>query len=211
MDVPVLLHFGAASQAIPLVAAAFTRRALRGVRGWVLVWCAVLASVDALGLALGERHQSNLLLFNLVTPLGVAIVLWALSLWQRGDVARLALRLAIVPYLITWIVLTVAFREMETFSRVADPMSNLIALGAAAFTLVTQAHRAVGPLHRQDWFWITGGMALYFGTASAQAPLSALLVGDSPALMIRAYEFKSVLDIFAFLAIARGVTCPAAT
>jgi hypothetical protein len=164
-----------------------------------------------LGLALGEHHQSNLLLFNLVTPVGVTLVLWALSLWQAGDVPRLTFRLAIVPYLLTWTLLTVVFKEMETFSRVADPMSNLVALGAAAFTLVARAHHAVGPLHRQDWFWITAGMALYFGAASAQAPLSALLVGEAPALMNRAYEFKSVLDVFAFLAIARGVTCPAAT
>jgi hypothetical protein len=211
VKVPLLEYLGAASQLVPLAVAALARRAVRGPRAWVLAWCGILACADGLSLALGVRHQTNLLVINLVTPVGGAIVLWALSSWQLGGVPRLTLRLAIVPFVLAWLVLTMAFDESETFSRVADPMASLVGLGAAAFTLLARSRSAVGLLHRRDWFWISAGMALYFGTASALAPLSALLVGDAPALMDRAYQVKSLLDVFAFLAIARGVTCPAGT
>jgi len=211
MPIPWLLYPGAIAQVVPLAAAAVTRRSVRGARAWVIAWCAVLILGDGLSLSLGLRRHANLFVANLSTPVAVALVLWALSIWQTGEVARLAFRLAIVPYLLAWTALTLAFDQIETFSRVADPMSNLVALGAAAFTLIARSRHVEGSLHRQDWFWITGGMALYFGTASALAPLSALIVGGSPALVIRAFEFKSALDVFAFLAIARGVTCPAAT
>jgi len=208
--VPLLLQLGALSQVVPLAAAAFARRRLSGARAWVLVWCALLVCCDGLAATMAARHQTNLFVINLFTPAGVAVVLWALSSWQAGNGARRALRLAIVPFLLTWAVLTLAFHEMQTFSSVADPLSNLVALGAAAFTLVARSHHAEGPLLRQDWLWIVGGMALYFGSATAQGPLSALLVRQAPELVTRAYEFKSVLDIIAFLAIARGVTCPVA-
>jgi len=139
------------------------------------------------------------------------MVLWLLSLWQSSEVARLTFRLAIVPFLLVWCVLTIAFERTSYFSSVASPMANLVGLGAAAFTLLAGSRRVEGLLHCRDWFWISGGMALYFGTSAALSPLSALLVEEAPQLVIRAYEVKSVLDVLAFLAIARGVTCPVET
>jgi hypothetical protein len=134
-----------------------------------------------------------------------------LSFWQTGDVARLTFRLAIVPFLLVWAVLTVTMEDMSSFSRIATPMASLVGLGTAAFTLVTRSMGADEAPHCRDWLWVSGGMALYFGTAAALAPLSALLIAGAPHLVLRAYELKSVLDVFAFLAIARGVTCPTGT
>jgi len=211
MKVPWLFFPGAVAQVVPLVAAAVARRRVRGARAWVLAWCALLALVDGAALWLGREGTANILLFNLVTPAGAALVLWALSYWQAGDLSRLTFRLAIVPFLLVWGVLTVAFESTSSFSSVADPLAKLVGLGAAAFTLLAGSRRVEGLLHCRDWFWISGGMALYFGTATALSPLSALLVQEAPQLVIRAYEVKSVLDVLAFLAIARGVTCPVET
>jgi hypothetical protein len=177
----------------------------------ILLWCAILVLADAAALWLGRHNVSNLMIFNLLSPACLAIVLWALSDWQHAELPRLTLRLAVIPFLAAWGVLAFAFEDTSSFSRVADPLASLVGLGAAAFTLVARSHSAGGPLLRQDWFWVSGGMVLYFGTAVMLQPLSALLVGDAPQLVIRANEVKSVLDVFAFLAIARGVTCPTAT
>lgn len=211
MRVPLLFHLGAAAQVAPLVAAVLARRRLQGARAWTVAWCATLVVVDAAALWMGRRGEHNLLLFNLQTPVSTALVLWALSDWQHTELPPLTLRLAIIPFLAAWGVLTFALEDTSSFSRVADPLASLVGLGAAAFTLVARSHSASGPLLRQDWFWVSGGMVLYFGTATMLQPLSALLVGDAPQIVIRAYEVKSVLDFVAFLAIARGVTCPAAT
>ena len=63
-----------------------------------------------------------------------------------------------------WGVLTFAVEDTSSFSRVADPLANLVGLSAAAFTLVARSHVASGLLLRKDWFWVSGGMVLYFGT-----------------------------------------------
>ena len=211
MKIPLLLYLGAVAEAAPLVAATAVRRRPRDGRAWVLAWCAVLVIVDGAQLWLARRGVSNLWLTYVVTPVGGALALWALSCWQSGQLPRLTLRLAIVPFLLAWAVLTLAFESTSAFSTAAEPMANLVGLGAAAYTLLARGYRSTGELLRQDWFWVSAGMALYFGASSTVGPLSALLVGSSPDLMARAYEVKSVLVIVAFLAIARGMTCPTAT
>lgn len=211
MRIPLIVHLGAASQVAPLVAAALVRRPVGGARAWVLGWCAVLVLFDGAGLLLASRDVHNLWLSYLQTPVGGAIVLWALSQWQRGELARLSLRLAVVPFLVLWGVLTLLVEDTSAFSRAADPMASIVGLSAAAFTLLTRSVSATGSLLRSDWFWVSAGMALYFGIASALGPLSALLVGENAGLLDQAYQLKSLLDVVAFLLIARGVTCPTAT
>lgn len=211
MRAPLLAYVAVASQAAPLFAAAAWRQRGSGTRRWVLGWCALLLVVDCVNGWLGSRGVHNMFLSNLVAPASVTVVLWALSRWQTGDLSRLTMRLAIVPFLLLWTVLTLAVEDSSTFSRAADPMASIVGLGAAAFTLLARSLASQGDLPRRDWFWVTGGMALYFGASSALGPLSALLIASAPQLLVRAYELKAGLDIVAFLLIARGVVCPTET
>jgi len=197
---PLLLYLAGLSEAFPLAGAAAARRPVHGGRAWVLLWSALL-------LVHGVR---NVWLSYIFSPAANATLLWALSCWQVSDLARLTMRLAIVPLLAVWAVLTLAFEDTSSFSRAADPLAYLVGLFAAAFTLIGRSRVSTSDLLRQDWFWVSAGLALYTGTFSMVGPLSALLVGSEPALMVKAYQFEAALSVVAFLAIARGVTCPAA-
>jgi hypothetical protein len=209
--IPLIIHLAAAADAAPLLAAVAARRPVRGARGWLLVWCATIAVFNYTSLYLALHGTHNVWLSYIFTPLSTALVLWALSCWQTGEVARLTMRYAIVPVLVLWAVLTAAFENTSTFSHAAEPMAYLVCLAVAAYTLLVRSLQSRGDLLRQDWLWVTAGLALYFGTWSSIVPLSALLAGSAPALLARAYETQAVLEIAAMLAIARGVTCPAAT
>ena len=211
MRIPLLLHLSALSEAAPLVAAAAVGRPVRGPRTWVLVWSALLLVESGTELWLAVRGVHNVWLSYVFSPAANATLLWALSCWQGSDLARLTMRLAIVPLLAAWAVLTLAFEDTSSFSRAADPLAYLVGLFAAAFTLIGRSRASTGDLLRQDWFWVSAGLALYTGTFSMVGPLSSLLVGSDPVLMSRAYQFQAVLSIVAFLAIARGMTCPATT
>ena len=211
MRAPLLLQLAVASQGIPLAAVAVARRSVRGARTWALAWCLFLLAGDLVGGALGQHSIPNLWLDYLLVPAGGVLALWTLSYWQQGDVARLTFRIATVPFVLVWIVLTVAIEDTSTFSRAAEPTAMLITLAAAAFTLVAGSLRAQSDLLRADWFWVSAGMALYFSSASALGPLSALLIGTDVPLLILAHEVRAALDILSFLLIARGVTCPVAT
>jgi hypothetical protein len=209
--IPLILHLGAASQLVPLVAALLARRRPSPAAAWTLAWCATLVAVDASALAIGWSGHRNLFLPYLTAPLSTALVLWALSLWHRAELPRLTIRFTIIPFLVACGVLTFALENTSSFSSVVGPLASLVGLAAAAFTLVARSHRDAGRPLGRDWFWICGGMVLYFGAATMMHPLAALLLGGSRDLLVRAYEVKSTLDVAAFLLIARGVACRAET
>lgn len=175
MRIPWILYLGAAAEAAPLVIAAAARRPIRGARLWIVVWCGVLTACNAVTLWLGSRGVRNLWVAYVVIAAS-ALVLWALSFWQTGDTARLTLRVAVVPFLAVWAVLTVLVEDPSHFSRAAEPTAYLVCLAAAAYTLLTRSLGASAGLLRQEWFWVSAGLALYFGLWSAMGPLSALLV-----------------------------------
>ena len=210
MRIPLLLYLGAASEGAPLAAALAVRRRVHGGRLWIAAWSGVLIACGAVQLWLGSRGVHNLWVSYVATAASV-LVLWALSFWQTSDTARLTLRVAIVPFLAVWAVLTLVVEDTADFSRAAEPMADLVCLAAAAYTLLARSLGSAAELLRQDWFWISAGVSLYFGVWCAMGPLGALLAGPSPGLLVVAYQVAMLLDIAAFLAIARGVTCPEAT
>lgn len=210
MNVPPVILLSIVSPAAPLLAAAVGRQPLRGARAWTALWCGLLLITMCLSLYVGQiLHRNNLWLEEVYTPVSTVLVLWALSSWQPAELARLTMRLAIVPVLILWAVLTAAFDTASTFSRAAVPMVNLVCFGAAAFTLLARSLRASGDLVRQDWLWVAAGMALHFGSWSLLVPLSGLVAGTAAGLLQRAYELQAVLSTVAMLAVAKGMTCRA--
>jgi hypothetical protein len=138
----------------------------------------------------------------------VGLALWALSYWQTTEVWRLTFRIAIVPLLLAWGILTLALEDTSSFSNAAEPMVKLVTLGAAAFTLLAGSLSRRGDLLRQDWFWISAGMVLYFGSGATLGPVSSLLVSRAPELLTLAYGVWALVGSVAFLLIAKGMACP---
>jgi hypothetical protein len=207
---PLLLYLSSLAEAAPLGAVVAARRRVGGARKWMVVWSTLLFAESVITYALATRGIHNLWVPYLFTPVTAAAVLWALAWWQTSGVARLTIRLSIAPLLVVWLTLTLAFESASSFSRAADPLVQLVELSAAAYTLVVRSRAAAGDLLQQDWFWVSAGLVLYLGTFSMIGPLSALLARTDTVLMLRAYQFEAVLQILAFVAIARGMTCPAA-
>lgn len=208
MRVPLVVLAAMVAEASPLLAQVGLRRRPRGARAWVLLWCGFLLAMDCWSGWLAARGEHNLWLFYVVTPVSLALALWPLSGWQRSDLWRLTYRVGIVPFVAVWGVLTWLVEDTSAFSQAAEPMAKLVGLAAAAFVLFIRSHHARGDLRRQEWFWISGGMTLYFGASASITPLGALLVGTRPDLVLAAFELKAVLDIGAFLLITRGILCP---
>src|SRR5262245_32455926 len=96
------IYASLASQYVPLVAAAVRRRDITRPRLFVLLWVGIYVVVNLVGIILAKRHINNHFLPVIVTPLQGIVILWALSLWQTRQVARLTIRLAIPCFLVAW-------------------------------------------------------------------------------------------------------------
>lgn len=201
---------GTVCEATPLVVLAAQRCRPRGARAWTALWVAYLLAINIVGSWLASRGIHNLWLSYVLMPVSVGLALWALSYWQSAEVWRLTFRIGIVPLLLAWGVLTLAVESTSSFSRAAEPMAKLVTLGAAAFTLLSGSLAHRGDLLRQDWFWISAGMVLYFGSGATLGPVSALLVGRAPQMLTFVYGVWALIFGLAFLLIARGMACPPA-
>jgi hypothetical protein len=200
---------GTACEATPLAVLAVQRRRPRGARAWVVAWVTFLLAVDLVGASLSIRGIPNLWITYILMPVSVGLALWALSLWQRTELWRLTFRIGIVPLLLAWGVLTLAVENTSSFSRAAEPMVKLVTLAAAAFTLLSGSLTQRGDLLRQDWFWISAGMVLYFGAGATLGPVSALLDRGAPQLLTFVYGVWTSIISLAFLLVAKGMACPA--
>lgn len=174
-------------------------------------WCLLLLGLDLLAWDLGAHGTRNLWIAYVLTPVSGALALWALSTWQTAELTRITMRLAIPLLLAASLALQLAVEHPTDFSRATQPMASLLCLIAAAYTLLALSLRANRGLTNQDWFWVSAGMALYFGVTGMIGPLSALLVAESPRLLLAAFEARAGLEVVAFLLISVGMTCPSET
>lgn len=199
--------FANAAEVTPLLAAV-------RVRPWLTPALRLMTAVFALAISqevanawLTSRHVHNIWLNNVLMPVYTALYLWAFSLWQTGAVSRLAMRLAIALFFVVWLASTVLMGGITRFPRVAGPIQSMLLVCVAAYTLVTAAMRATDPVWRHDWFWISAGVLLTFGTSTLLDPITGQLAYTHPATAKSVIAIWNVIDGVSSLLITGGFLC----
>ena len=209
MPIPLILFVAAASPALALVAALTTRgRPQPAPVRWMLLWCVLLLISDALFLFAAFTVGQNLALLPVLVPASSAAALWALSGWQPNDFLRLTYRLTIVALLVATAVLLFTLRPGPLFDQFLAPLHNLVVLAAALHTLVHRTLIEESPITREDWFWITLGMSLYFAASVAVRPFAQATVATHPDWVRAAYEVRAGITTLAFTLVAWGIAWP---
>jgi hypothetical protein len=201
------VHAAVGLQSLPIIVAISARTGFQGARRWIAVWFAMGLGFDIVMVYLGSQGINNHWLGYAATPAMGVLALSAMATWQRDDLARVAVRLMMPLSLVTWLALLVAVEDADSFSRVTEPMYDLVCLAVAVLTMGVRGLREEDPLLRQDWFWFCAAFALYYGASAAVAPLGALLVDSRPDLIVRALTMEAVLDIVAYSLAAIGFLC----
>lgn len=208
MAIPPVFYASWASQALPAIAALRHRRSLPLARRWIVAWSLAGLAFDAVGLYFALRRQNNHWLSYISAPTMAVTVLMALSCLQPGLLGRRLLRLIAVSFVGAVIVLVLFVESVSTFSLLRGPIESLLIVAASLGTLLVLIRQEQGSLLQRDWFWICTGLALRYGGAVALDPLARLLIGDSQQVVLSALKVKAVVDMAAYLLIARGVWCP---
>lgn len=141
-------------------------------------------------------HHNNNWLLHLTMPFEAALLLWAFSLWQDSEVARRAILLAVPIYGMVWLVLQLFVERLDRLSQYAGPMSYLLVLAVAAFTLVSKSARTVLPGWRQPWFWVSAGIIIDMGSQVALNPITNILIATHQrgAAIFQAFGAVSILS-----------------
>jgi hypothetical protein len=206
---PDILYVGFVAQAVPLATAFVRRTQMSPARFWVFVWLVLWALMNVTGYIIARLHYNNHFVSYIFTPLQGAAILWALSLWQIRPVARTTIRIIIPIFVVAWAAATLLGERITGFSTVAEPVYSILALCTALYTLVSRSNEAYEPVTGQDWFWICGGLALYFGALTVLLPLAAATMYSRPDIINRLYVADTFVNILACLCIANGFLCSA--
>lgn len=156
---------------------------------------------------LSSRREPNLWLTYFGFPVQTALLLAALASWQVRPVERRAVRMAAVGFVVVWAVLMARVEDTSVHSRFADPLQTLSVVSVAAWTMVRRSISTMESPPEEPWFWVTSGLLLYFGSGAVLGPVSNLLFRTRPDLVLTAYNAKAVVNIVAYLLIARGMLC----
>lgn len=167
-----------------------------------------MLTADALDLFYSIHGRENLWLGNFFGPIELATLLLALAWWHPKGPKRSMMRAIVPAFVVVWFLLIGFVETGDSFNLIAGPLKSLVVLGASVVTLLLALRVEEGSLIRQDWFWITIGLALKYGSEAALEPFSRLLVQSHRDLVVTALESKSVADVIASLAIAGGILCP---
>jgi hypothetical protein len=197
------------SQMLPVAALATLGPPLPRARYWLGVWFLLALLSDFIQLAISSvPGASNLWFMNSAQVFEDVILLWALSFWQVTPIMRLSFRLGIP--LFAGVALTVAYVAGETTitQSVTGPFRCLVMMSAFSYTLIANLREESELALSRDWLWGSIGFTLYFGMLLIVPPVSASLYPDNIALARLVYTIKAMINVVAFLLIARGLMCP---
>jgi len=200
-------YFADAAEVTPLLAAIRMRRSLTPALRVMVVLCTLGIAQELANGWLGSRHMHNVWLNNVLMPVYTGLYLWAFSLWQGGPVSRLAMRIAIPLFILVWFILTAFVDGITHFSRFAGPIQSLLMVSVAAYTLISVSARSADAVWRHDWFWISAGVLLTFGTSTVFQPIVGRLATAHPATAMSVIGTWDVIDGVASLLIMGGILC----
>jgi len=196
-------------QLLPPAVAWFVWDRLSAPPRWVVLWCLLLFLQDEVQRAVALAGFHNLWVTHIAAPVTGSVALWMLSLWHDGRTRRLALRLAIPPFIAVSVALSVLVDNPATFSLFVAPFHALVLLLASVVTFLVRSAREEGRPAARDWFWILGGLMLYAGVSTAvQGVVGLVYQAGRMGLMAAVFTAKTAATMVAFAAIAGGMLCP---
>jgi hypothetical protein len=190
-----------------VVAAMAVRRRLTSALRLVAACFAVMFVQDAAGWWMAERNVNNLWIGHVGRPLQTLLLLFAFSEWQMGDTERRAVRLAGLGFLLLWVALLAGFEDPRAFSRFGQPLQAILVVSVVAWTMVRRTALTFEAPLAEPWFWVGAGLLLYFGSSAVVGPVSRLLLPSGAELVRLVYFVKAIVNIVAYLLVARGVLC----
>ena len=195
------------AEAFPAVAAVVARTR-DTARRWIAVAFGVWFLEDCALRWLAHSGRNNHWLIHVGNPVSTVLFLLAYAAWMREPVRRRALHLAAAAYCVVWAALFLTIEDARTFSQYTGPLQALVLIIVCAYALMRAVANDPPPIWRTGVFWISVGLLLYFGTGLLLSPVSGMLVGTEPSLVLTAYVVKAGLNIIAYLLVTTGMLCP---
>jgi hypothetical protein len=204
--IPLIVHAASAAQLLPVVAWAAGRDRSRA---------GALIAVGALVGFLGDLVSRYIALTwgnNHITtyidgPLMTVCFLAAFREWQVTTRDRRRVGMIGLLFLLGCVALVATIEDIGTFNFGIGPLSSLVLLGVAAWTLLRRASVIEQtPIDRTDWFWCAVGFAIFGAATALASPLGGLFLDRGRIDLISlTWQIRGAFLICAWALISWGI------
>jgi len=205
---PWELYAASFVQLLPVAGGLLHGGSLPAARRWFMLWCLLSFIADGVQFVFAQTVGQNLWLRLIIAPVQIAVAFWALSLWQLDAKPRRVMRQAIVVLIPATLIIALVWEGFDSFGDKSGPILQLALLAACVYTLVSRSVASSDRLAREDWFWITLGLSLYFALGVALGPVAMALLQGNTDFLKQVLLFKARADILAFVLMTIGMLCP---
>jgi hypothetical protein len=157
---------------------------------------------------LGRLRQNNLWVTHLMVPVETMLIVLAISHWQVDRRMGLVLHRGAPLMLLFWLPPIIGWEPMNDFSIGTDSIQAILCVAIAAYTVVRLSFDFSGPIVDYEWFWIGGGVMLYFATYALISPLEGYLIKHSPATALAVLSVRGGFQVIANVLYYFGMRCP---
>jgi len=206
---PVFVYVTLLSQLLPVVASAGYWGRRPPTRFFRLSgWCMLLVLSDVVDAAVAMAQGDNTRVWHFSLPVEAGVSLWVLAGFQPTPLLRRWYTLATTaPGVLIGLLSPLSDFE-AAFELWISPLVCFLLFVAALHTLVYGSLRSRSPLPRQDWFWVSLGMALFWAGFIPMEAFSLAFIDSHREWVLRALNVRYGTVILAFLMMAGGVACP---
>ena len=163
--------------------------------------------IELASFVLGRREINNHVVAVIGLPIETALILRTFAGWQIDPRARDLLRRLSPFTALFWLPPLLGWEALHDFSLVTDSAQAILCLAAAAFTLVRRSFALGGSPKQEDWFWISGGVMLYFATYALMSPLTRYFMARAPTTAVAVLTVTACAQASANLLFTLGMRC----
>lgn len=183
---------------------AWLPRALRWFSAYLILTLTGDMGQAVLGLLKINNHRVG----YVVVPVLTACLLLAFAEWQEEARLRHLLRVLAPGCALFWLAPLFGLERTRDFSLLTSTVQALLIFAVATFTLIRRWLAAAAPPSGQDWFWVSSGAILLYGTLALVSPLNRYLMAEGErATALQVLLVRQGIAVIAMLLYWRGVRC----
>lgn len=204
--IPLILHISTASQGLPGLVYAISRR--RSAPAAYIAAGGLISLLSNLVALESRALLGNNQVFSYISsPATLALFLAGLAEWQADARSRRWMRLSIVPMIVVWALLVMFVEDVRNFDLVTGPLYSLTLLVASMWTLLRRAGAVEAtPLQESDWYWIALGLAANGACTALSSPIGAILLARGRFDLFNiAWQVRGALSALSYCLVAWGI------
>jgi hypothetical protein len=163
------------------------------------------AFIEGLNFLSAANSINNVWLINIYSLIEGSILIFILSSWNKYRLLKQAFNLALIIYVLFWIVTTLIINNIFHFNEVEKTAKGILLILISGIILMQNTRTESVKLFRSFVFWITSAILIYFSLTLIIFTTAIHLLNGNHEAMEYSWQIHSVVNILTNIFFANGL------